>query len=160
MKRLLLRLIISILTFVFSYAVTWVTAYFSDEPKPDQIQAVRQYETKAIRLIQEIGTAQLQYSVTKGRRKFADLETLGREGLLDPELASGKKVGYIFISKPFQTSPYPVHMYDTIAKPVSSSSKALAFYSNETNIVYEITDIESFQVPVENRIPENAIPLQ
>jgi hypothetical protein len=84
MKRLILRLLISILTFVFSYAVTWVTAYFSDEPAPKQLQAVRH--------IQQAGKAQLQYSVTKGKGKYADLETLGREGLIDKELASGKKM--------------------------------------------------------------------
>jgi hypothetical protein len=32
MKRLIMRFLISILTFVFSYAVTWVSAYFADEP--------------------------------------------------------------------------------------------------------------------------------
>jgi hypothetical protein len=152
MKRLLLRLIIAILTFVFSYTVAWVTAYFSDEPKPDQ--------TKAIRLVQHIGTAQLQYSVTKGKGKFADLETLGREGLIDNELASGKKDGYIFTSKPSQTSPFPVSIYDTIAKPISSASKALSLYSNEANIIYKITDRESSPVSDHNRIPENGVPLQ
>jgi hypothetical protein len=152
MKRLILRLIIAILTFVFSYAMTWVTVYFSDEPAPDQ--------TKAIRLIQWIGTAQLQYSVTKGRGKFADLETLGREGLIDKELASGKKDGYIFTSKPMQQSPFRIFMSDTIAKPMSSASKALSLYSNESNIVFKITDREPSQVSDQNRIPENGFPLQ
>lgn len=149
MKRLLLRLIISILTFVFSYAVTWVTAYFSDEPKPDQIQAIRH--------IQQLGTAQLQYSATKG--KYADLETLGREGLIDKALASGKQDGYIFTLKLVQLDPQ-VSMYDIIAKPVCSSSKASAFYSSECCVIYQITDRGSFQVPAPDRIPENAIPIQ
>lgn len=83
MKRLLLRLIIAFLTFTFSYAVTWVTAYFSDEPAPNQIQAIRHMRT--------IGTAQVEYQVSKGKGSFADLETLGREGLLDKDLASGKR---------------------------------------------------------------------
>jgi hypothetical protein len=152
MKRLLLRLIIAILTFVFSYAVTWVTTYFSDEPAPNQSQAIRH--------IQHIGTAQLQYSVTKGKGKFTDLETLGREGLIDKELASGKKDGYIFISKPMQQSPFRVFLYDTIAKPISCASKALSLYSNEWNVIYKITDIESSHVSDQNRIPENGLHLQ
>lgn len=151
MKRLLLRLIISILTFAFSYAVTWVTAYFADEPKPDQIQAVRH--------IRSIGLAQLQYSAIKGKGKYADLETLGTEGLIDKELASGKKDGYIFVSKPIQQSPY-VNLYDTFAKPMTSASKASLFYSSEGCVLYRITDIESFQVSDQDRIPKNAVPIQ
>jgi hypothetical protein len=152
MKRLILRLLIAILTFVFSYAMTWVTAYFSDEPAPDQIKAVRH--------IQAIGTAQLQYSVTKGKGKFADLETLGSEGLIDNELAAGKKDGYIFIAKPLQLQQSNIGIYDIIAKPISSAGKALLLYSNEANVVYQITDTESSQVSDQNRIPENGLPLQ
>jgi hypothetical protein len=87
MKRLILRLIIAFLTFAFSYAVTWVTARFSDEPAPEPI--------KALKHVQDIGTAQSQYMVATGRGKYTDLETLGREGFIDMELASGKKDGYL-----------------------------------------------------------------
>jgi hypothetical protein len=39
---------VAILTFVFSYTVTWVTAYFGDEPAPDPIKAVSHLQTDQI----------------------------------------------------------------------------------------------------------------
>jgi hypothetical protein len=151
MKRLILRLIIAFLTFVFSYAVTWVTARFSDEPAPNQIKAFRHMQT--------IGTAQLEYMATRGKEEFADLETLGREGLLDKQLASGENDGYIFTLKPGQISP-KVAMFDLIARPASSAGKALTLYSNESFVIYEITDLEASPVSSQERIPKNGIPVQ
>ena len=50
-------------------------------------QAAR--ETAALREVQGIGTAQLQYSVTKGRGKFATLADLGANFFVDAGIASG-----------------------------------------------------------------------
>jgi hypothetical protein len=152
MKRLLLRLIVAILTFVFSYTVTWVTAYFGDEPAPNQ--------TRALRHVREIGTAQAQYAATKGKGKFTDLETLGREGLIDGQLASGDKDGYIFISKPFTESKDSPGMFDIMAKPKSAAPEIHSFYSNETLVIFEQPGLEPPTATPFDRIPKNGDPLQ
>jgi hypothetical protein len=152
MKRLILRLIIAFLTFAFSYCVTWVTAYFADEPAPDPI--------KAMRHVQDIGTAQLQYMVTTGRGEYTDLETLGREGFIDTELASGKKDGYAFISQPVSISPTSPSMFDLYAKPNSRVAGIHILYTNEAFIIYKITDMGASPVSSHQRIPENGIPVQ
>src|SRR5688572_18341077 len=59
-------------------------------------QAAR--ETAALREVQSIGQAQLQYAVTKGRSKFTSLSTLGTEALVDKVMATGVKGGYQFTS--------------------------------------------------------------
>ncbi len=151
MKRLILRLLVAFLTFVFSFAVTWLTAYFSEEPSRN--------ESKAIRHIQEIGTAQLVYSVTKGRGTFADLETLGREGLIDNRLASREKGGYIFTLKAFPKSVNFPPMFDISASPKSAIIGTEAFYSNETNILYQNQGLEPPTASILNRVPQNGFPL-
>jgi hypothetical protein len=152
MKRLILRLLVALLTFVFSLAVTWLTAYFSDEPSPN--------EAKAIRHIQEICTAQLVCSVTKGKGNFADLEALGREGLIDQELASGEKDGYIFTSKPLPKSANSPSMYDISAIPKFTALGIHSFYSNETCVIYDQKGIEPPTTTAYDRVPKNGIPLQ
>src|ERR1041384_4257215 len=61
-------------------------------------QAAR--ETAAMREVQAIGTAQLQYQITKGGRKFGTLEDLGAGAFVASDIASGIKGGYQFTSEP------------------------------------------------------------
>jgi hypothetical protein len=152
MKRLILRLLVALLTFVFSFAVTWLTAYFSVEPLRN--------ESKAIRHLQDIGIAQLQYYATKGKGDYTDLETLGRQGLIDKELASGEKDGYIFISNPFPKSKTFSSMYDIVAKPKLTAPGIHSFYSNETYLIWAHKGIEPPTATTLDRVPKNGIPLQ
>jgi hypothetical protein len=99
MKRLIFKLLVALLTFIFSLVVTWLTAWFADEPKSN--------EAKAIRHIQEIQAARFKYQSPEFTRDYADLETLGKIGLIDKELASGEKDGYVFTLKPFPQSSKP-----------------------------------------------------
>jgi hypothetical protein len=122
-------------------------------------QAAR--EMAAMREVQVIGTAQLQYSVTKGRGRFTDLRTLGQEGLIDPTLATGQKGGYIFITNPVEGSDKP--MFDVTARPSITGMFGVgnrSFYSNETQIVYDADGGEPPQATPQNRVPENGQPIQ
>jgi hypothetical protein len=122
-------------------------------------QAAR--EMAAMREVQTIGTAQLQYSVTKGKGKFANLRTLGQEGLIDPILASGQKGGYIFTTEPVTGSNAP-SMYDVTARPVKAGTFGTgrrSFYSNETFIVYDEDGGEPPQATPQDRVPKNGTPV-
>jgi hypothetical protein len=113
-------------------------------------------ETIALKEVQAIGVAQLQYAYTKGHGKYTDLRTLGEEGLIDKVMASGQKGGYIFASIPVEGGDKP--MYDTTAKPTSTGSFGVAnrsFYSNETEVVYDVEGGEPPTATPQNRIPEN-----
>ena len=152
MKRLILRLLVALLTFVFSLAVTWLMAYFSLEPLRN--------ESKAIEYLQEIGTAQLIYSVTNGRGHFAELETLGREGLIDQELASGEKDGYIFTLKPLPKSANLPSMFDLVAIPTPPTLGVHSFYANEMQVIWAQKGIKPPTVTTPDRVPENGSSLQ
>lgn len=122
-------------------------------------QAAR--ETAALREVQALGTAQLQYSVTKGRGKFASLAILGSEGLVDSVMATGQKGGYIFTSEPLSAGT--VSMYDTAAKPASVGAFGTgnrSFYSNEANVVYNNDGGEPPTATPQDRIPKNGQPIQ
>jgi hypothetical protein len=169
MKRLILRLLVAFLTFVFSFAVTWLTAYFSDEPPHNETKAILsgyfseeppRNEMKAIRHLREICTAQSQYLVTKGGGNFTDLETLGKEDLIDKALASGEKDGYIFTSKPLPKSTNFPSMFDISASPTSVIKGTEAFYSNETYVIYVQKGIEPITATASDRVPDNGFPLQ
>jgi hypothetical protein len=118
-------------------------------------------ETAALREVQAIGIAQLQYALTKGQGKYTDLRTLGEEGLVDSLIASGQKGGYIFTSNPVEGGDKP--MYDTTARPRSTGmwgNGNISFYSNETLIVYDADGGEPPTATAQNRIPANGKPLQ
>jgi type IV pilus assembly protein PilA len=122
-------------------------------------QAAR--EMAAMREVQAIGTAQLQYSVTKGRGKFASLQTLGAESYVDSNMATGNKGGYIFTSEPISAGN--VAMYDTTAKPSAVGTFGVgnrSFYSNETNVVYDADGGEPPTATPQDRVPKNGQPLQ
>jgi competence protein ComGC len=113
-------------------------------------------EVGALRDVQMINTAQLQYSIIKGHGKFTDLRTLGEEGLIDKVIASGQKGGYIFTSIPVENSGKP--MYDTTARPTSTGFFGTAnrsFYSNETAVVYDAEGGDPPTATPQNRIPQN-----
>ena len=122
-------------------------------------QAAR--ETAALREVQAIGTAQLQYSVTKGRGKFASLATLGTEALVDSVMATGLKGGYQFTSEPINSGS--VAMYDTSAKPSATGTFGIgnrSFYSNESNTVFDADGGEPPTATPQDRIPKNGNPIQ
>ncbi len=122
-------------------------------------QAAR--EMAAMREIQALGTAQLQYSVTKGRGKFASLAVLGSESLVDSNMATGNKGGYIFTSEPITVGT--VSMYDSTAKPSAVGAFGVgnkSFYSNETNVVYDADGGEPPTATPQDRVPKNGQPLQ
>ncbi|MCI0486474.1 MAG: DUF4190 domain-containing protein [Blastocatellia bacterium] len=119
-------------------------------------------EVAALQEIKNIGGAQLQYSVTKGRGKFADLRTLAAEGLIDWSLASGEKGGYLFASEPLSIEGMPA-MFDTTARPKAIGSFGTgnrSFYSNETMIIYEAEGAEPPRADLLDRVPENGVLLR
>jgi type IV pilus assembly protein PilA len=122
-------------------------------------QAAR--ETAALREVQALGTAQLQYSVTKGRGKFANLATLGTESLIDSVMATGLKGGYLFATEPISAGN--VAMYDTTAKPSATGTFGIgnrSFYSNESNIVFDVDGGEPPTATPQDRVPKNGRPIQ
>jgi type IV pilus assembly protein PilA len=121
-------------------------------------QAAR--ETAALAEVQSIGKAQLLYSVTKGRTKFASLATLVSQGHL-ASLASGVKGGYIYTSEPIEGEGLPP-MFDTTAKPQSSGSFGTgnrSYYSNETMVVYETDGGEPPTATPQDRVPKDGEPV-
>lgn len=118
-------------------------------------QAAR--ETAAVTEVQNIGKAQLQYSVTKGKGKFGDLAALGSQGIVDSTIASGVKGGYAFTSTPVEAAGLPP-MYDTLAKPTATGLSGMgnvSFYSNENNVIYEAEGGEPPTATPQDRVPKN-----
>lgn len=118
-------------------------------------------ETAALQEVRNIGGAQLQYSLTKGRSKFADsLATLGANSMVDSNMASGTKGGYIFTSG--MVSEGPPALFDTTAKPVSVGTFGTgdrSFYSNESNVIYEVEGGEPPTAEIQDRVPKNGNPV-
>jgi hypothetical protein len=107
---------------------------------------------EAIRAIQK---AEVLYSITKGRGRFADLQALGRLQLIDSSLASGEKHGYLFqLALVGPTG----NLFDLTAKPKTgydTQTGEHAFYSNEEMIVYQSSGVEPPKASIENRVPES-----
>jgi prepilin-type N-terminal cleavage/methylation domain-containing protein len=123
-------------------------------------QAAR--ETAALREVQSIGTAQLQYSVTKGRQKFGTLAELGAGSFVDSVMATGIKGGYQFTSDPVAAEK-PPYMYDTTAKPTSTGAFGIgnrSYYSNEQNVVYDVDGGEPPTASPQDRVPKTGHPIQ
>jgi len=120
------------------------------------------HETAALTEVQTIGKAQILYSVTKGHGKFADLRTLGAQGLIDAGLASGQKGGYIFSSEPLSV-PELAPMFDTTARPIEAGTFGTgnrAFYSNETMVVFETEGLQPPTATPQDRVPKNGTPIE
>ncbi len=145
----------SALSFISLVIIVVVSLFYFRMPQD------RAREMAAMREVQAIGTAQLQYSVTKGKGKFTNLHTLGQEGLIDSTLATGQKGGYIFTSESVEGGDKPMH--DTTARPSITGMFGIgnrSFYSNETFIVYDVDGGEPPKATLRNRIPEKGSPLQ
>jgi hypothetical protein len=115
-------------------------------------------EMAALRGVQAIASAQLQYALTTGQGKYTDLHTLNEEMLIDEALLS--KGGYIFTSNPVEGGDKP--MYDTTARPRSTGTFGIgnrSFYSNETEVVYDADGGEPPTATPQNRIPADGKPL-
>ena len=119
------------------------------------------HETAALSDVSTIGKEQLTYSLTKGRGKFASLQTLGAEGYLDSTLAAGNKGGYIFASDALVVENAPP-MYDTTAKPTAVGTFGTgnrSFGSNETNIIYDAEGAVDLKATATDRRPAGGTPI-
>jgi len=119
-------------------------------------------ETAAILSVQSIAKAQILYSLKKGHGKFADLATLGKERLIDSELASGESHGYQFTSGPLLIKDEQP-MFDITAKPKSIGPRGTgnrSFYSNESMVVYEAKGGAPPSATTSDRVPKNGSPIQ
>lgn len=122
-------------------------------------QAAR--ETAALSEVKSIGNAQVLYSLTKGKGKFANLSELGAVGQVDSTMASGTKGGYLFASEAAGGEGLPA-MFDTTAKPGSVGSFGTgnrSFYSNETMVVYETEGGEPPTATPQDRVPKDGAPI-
>jgi hypothetical protein len=120
------------------------------------------HETAALTEVQTICKAQILYSVTKGHGKFADLRTLGAQGLIDAGLASRQKGGYIFSSEPLSV-PELAPMFDTTARPIEAGTFGTgnrAFYCNETMVVFETEGLQPPTATPQDRVPKNGTPIE
>jgi len=116
-------------------------------------QAAR--EVSAIQSVTQIGNAQVLYSATKGKGKFADLRTLAGEGLIDQGLGSGERDGYLFSTTPLNAAGQPL-MFDTTARPISIGPFGTgnrSFYSNETMVIWEADGGNPPQPSPSDRVP-------
>ena len=121
-------------------------------------QAAR--ETAALAEVKTINRAQLNYFSTTGKGKFADLRTLGEQGLIDTDLASGEKGGYQFTVEPIAESGRPP-MFDLTARPAKTGTFGMgntSYYSNESYIIYEAEGGEPPSATPRNRVPGNGTP--
>jgi hypothetical protein len=118
-------------------------------------------ETAAINSLKAIAEAQILYSVTKGRGKFTDLPTLGKENMIDSNLASGEKGGYLFTSKPILIKEQA--MFDTTARPKSTGATGTgnrSFYCNESMVVYEANGGVPPSATASDRVPRDGSPIR
>ena len=119
------------------------------------------HETAALSDVGTIGKNQLTYHLTKGRGKFASLQTLGADGYLDSTLAAGIKGGYAFASEPLVVENAP-SMYDTTAQPTAVGSFGTgnrSFGSNETNIIYDADGKVELKGTATDRRPAGGTPI-
>ena len=122
-------------------------------------QAAR--ETAALSSVYTIVKAQYTYQMTKGRGRFTDLQTLGREGMISSALASGIHDGYIYSSGPVTVGDLSP-MFDLTAKPESSGRFGTgnrSYYSNETLVIYEAEGGEPPAATPQDRIPKTGSPV-
>lgn len=118
-------------------------------------------EAAALREMRVIGSAQIAYAYSIGHGRYTDLRTLGEVGLVDTIIATGEVGGYIFTVVPVEGGDKP--MYDTTAKPTSAGFSGVgnrSFYSNETEIVYDVEGGTPPTATPQNRIPENGKPIE
>jgi hypothetical protein len=117
-------------------------------------------EALAIKHLNEITSAQMQYSINKGSGNFTDLATLGQEGLLDTTLSAGEKDGYIFHVVTFERTKNMPAMLDATATPKSKVSGGRSFYTNEIYIIWEQAGENPPSATTTDRIPKNGEPIQ
>jgi hypothetical protein len=91
-------------------------------------------EASAINSLRILGSAQATYQGTHGR--FASLEELGAENLLDPRLATGTKNGYRFrVEVKLGQGTYP-EGFEVVAMPETyDSSGRRSFFIDETMVI-------------------------
>ena len=121
-------------------------------------QAAR--ETAALTEVQTIGKQQVLYSITKGRGKFADLATLSASALVDSNMATGTKGGYVFATTPINAEGMPA-MFDTTAHPSAVGNFGTgnrSYYSNETMVVFEAEGIAPPTATPQDRVPKDGTP--
>ncbi|HEY7546017.1 MAG TPA: prepilin-type N-terminal cleavage/methylation domain-containing protein [Blastocatellia bacterium] len=118
-------------------------------------QAAR--ETAAVSEVQGIHKAQVLYSVTKGKGKYATLEELIAAANLPNSFPGGVKGGYTYTSAPVSADGLAA-MYDTSAVPTSVGTFGTAnvsYYMNETGVIYEAEGGEPPTATPQDRVPQN-----
>jgi hypothetical protein len=89
-------------------------------------------ETAALKAIQTLNTAQVQYKSQFGRFATSLTELGPAAGLITPDLASGEKQGYRFTLKPIPTG------YTVTAVPIASRSpRSRTFFSDQSLVIRE-----------------------
>ena len=116
-------------------------------------------EVSALQTVKDIGSAQMLYSVTKGKGQFTDLQTLISEGLtyMDDGPGSVQKSGYLFNSAPLNVEGR-TPMFDTTARPVSTGAFGKgnrSFYSNETMALWEAEGGDPPAASPSDRVPKS-----
>jgi hypothetical protein len=114
-------------------------------------------EPLIVEAMKSIDKAEILFSVTTGRGKFTDLETLGKTGLIDRAIASGVWDGYNFEIALTGTAP---SMFDLTAKPITGAEPcpgSHSFYSNETTITYRSDGAEPPRASAPNRVPAGGV---
>ena len=112
-------------------------------------------EPLIVEKLRTIQKAEILYSITKGRGRFADLEDLHKVRLIDSELTSGERLGYRFY---VELVGLAGNRFDLTATPIAgerSSTGEHSFYSNETMIIYRSRDREPPRAGLRNRVPES-----
>jgi hypothetical protein len=140
---------------------TLVLTYDNGEWKISSEPTQAANETGAITSLRTIAEAQILYSVTKGRGKFTDLATLGKENMINSKLASGEKRGYLFTSKPILIKGRA--MFDATARPKSTGTTGTgnrSFYCNETLVVYEANGGKPPSATASDRVPKDGSPIR
>ena len=119
-------------------------------------------EASAYSAVKTIARAQYNYQASTGFGRFSDLQTLGKEELLAPDLAAGNKDGYVFSSTPINVEGVRP-MFDLTARPKSTGrfgTGNTSYYSNETYIVYEADGGEPPSATPQFRVPEQGRPVK
>jgi hypothetical protein len=140
-------------TFFFLHAFVYLLTTLMWPANPSCVEA------RLIQQIRVIQRAEVLYSVTGGHGTFADLETLGKLGLIDSALVLGNTNDYRFDLSALEGRP---PMFDIAVQPIDGSSvasSARSFYANETMLIYATEARGPFGTSRQNRVPTTALPI-
>jgi hypothetical protein len=117
-------------------------------------------EVSAISTLRMISTAEATYQSTRGKNRFfADLGTLGSEGLISADLASGQKSGYQFAATAFGDGVETAAEFDATAVPLTTGNFGTgerSFGTNETYVIFWAPGAILLKGTARDRIPATA----